>query len=135
MFRLNKHSALISWRSKKQSLVAASSYALFHASSEAIFLRQLLAEFQQLPAQTVLIYGNNMGSITLAKHPAYHRKARHINIKYHFIIKNVDNKSVTLTYIPSALNLADMNTTPLKGPNIKSFASIRGNVPNNYYQK
>ena len=91
-------------------------------------MRQLLAEFQQLPAQTVLIYGDNIGSITLAKHPAYHRKTRHINIKYHFIRKYVSNKSIALAYIPSRLNLADMATKPIKGPNIQNFANIRGNV-------
>ena len=132
-FRLNEHSALVSWRSGKQSIVAASSceaeyIALFHAGTEAIFLRQLLAEFQQLPAQTVLIYGDNIGSITLAKHPAYHRKTRHINIKYHFIRRYVSNKSIALAYIPSRLNLADMATKPIKGPNIRNFANIRGNI-------
>ena len=138
-FRLNEHSALVSWRSGKQSLVAASSceaeyIALFHASSEAIFLRQLLAEFQELPAQTVLIYGDNIGSITLAKHPAYHRKTRHINIKYHFIRKYVSNKSIALAYIPSRLNLADMATKPIKGPNIRNFANIRGNLSKDFIQ-
>ena len=73
VFKLNKYSAVISWRSGKQSLVAASSceaeyISLFHAASEGIFLRQLLAELQKLPPQTVLIYGDNIGSITLAKH-------------------------------------------------------------------
>ena len=133
-FRLNKYSALISWRSGKQALVAASSceaeyIALFHAASEAVFLRQLLSEFQKAPAQTVLIYGDNVGSITLAKHPAYHRKSRHINIKFHFIRRYVSNKNITLAYIPSRFNIADMATKPLKGPNIKNFASIRGNIP------
>ena len=129
--KLNKNSAAISWRSGKQTLVAASSceseyIALFHAISEGIFLRQLLAEFLNLPPMIVLVYGDNVGSITLAKHPAYHRKSRHINIKYHFIRKYVRNKSVILAYIPSRQNLADMATKPLKGPNIRNFASIRG---------
>ena len=134
VFKASINSAAISWRSGKQSLVAASSceseyIALFHAVSEGIFLRQLLSEFQQLPPQTVLIYGDNLGSITLAKHPAYHRKSRHINIKFHFIRKYVANKSVALAYIPSKQNLADMATKALKGPNIRNFASIRGISP------
>ncbi|CAL4082175.1 unnamed protein product, partial [Meganyctiphanes norvegica] len=136
IFKLNKYSAAISWRSGKQSLVAASSceaeyIALFHAASEAIFLRQLLAEFMTQPQQTVLIYGDNIGSITLAKHPAYHRKSRHINIKFHFLRKYVANKSIALQYIPSKQNLADMATKPIKGPNIKTFSAIRGCPPCN----
>merc|ERR1712226_1731587 len=89
VFSLNPPSGLVSWQSGKQSLVAGSSceaeyIALYHAASEAVYLRQLLAEFQNAPLQTVLIYGDNIGSIQLAKHPAYKRKSRHISIKYHF---------------------------------------------------
>merc|ERR1712179_641314 len=134
VFSLNPPSGLVSWRSGKQSLVAGSSceaeyIALYHAGSEAVYLRQLLAEFQNAPLQTVLIYGDNIGSIQLAKHPAYKRKSRHISIKYHFVRRYVANKSIALAYIPTKDNMADMATKPIKGPNMKSFASIRGADP------
>ena len=133
VFKLNDDSALVSWRSGKQSLVAASSteaeyIALFHSCCEALFLRQLLAEFQKSAPQTVLIYGDNIGSHKLAEHQVYHKKTRHINIKYHFIRKYVANKEIKIAYIPSKLNLADMCTKPVKSPNIRNFASIRGRI-------
>lgn len=131
IFKLNNSSALISWRSGKQSLIAASSceaeyIALFHATSEALFLRQLIAEIKNEEPQTVNLFGDNMGSLKLAKHQAYHKKSRHINIKFHFIRKYVENKSIKLSYIPSKINMADMCTKPVKSPNIRNFASIRG---------
>ena len=134
VFSLNPPSGLVAWRSGKQSLVAGSSceaeyIALYHAGAEAVYLRQLLAEFLNAPLQTVLIYGDNIGSIQLAKHPAYKRKSRHISIKYHFVRRYVANKSIALSYIPSKENIADMATKPIKGPNMKSFASIRGTAP------
>ena len=136
-FRLNRASALVSWRSGKQSLVAASSceaeyIALFHAALEGLFIRLVLSELLLAPPQTVMLYGDNIGSITLAKHPAYHRKTRHINIKYHCIRKYVKNKSIALSYIPSKDNTADMATKPIKGPNMKNFAKIRGLSPKDY---
>ena len=132
-FKLNENSGLISWRSGKQSLVAASSteaeyIALFHATCEALFLRQLVAEIQCTAPQTVQIYGDNVGALKLAEHPVYHKKTRHINIKYHFIRKYVANKAIRITYIPSKLNLADMCTKPVKSPNIRNFESIRGKL-------
>ena len=134
VFSLNPPSALIAWRSGKQSLVAGSSceaeyIALYHACSEAVYLRQLLAEFLKAPLQTVMIFGDNIGSIQLAKHPAYKRKSRHISLKYHFVRRYVANKSIALAYIPSRDNMADMATKPIKGPNMKSFARIRGSDP------
>ena len=136
-FRLNSASALVSWRSGKQSLVAASSceaeyVALFHAALEGLFIRLVLSELLFAPPLTVMLYGDNIGSITLAKHPAYHRKTRHINIKYHSIRKYVKNKSIALSYIPSRDNTADMATKPTKGPNMKNFAKIRGLSPKDY---
>ena len=133
VFKLNENSALISWRSGKQSLVAASSteaeyIALFHACSEALFLRQLIGEMHNTKPQTVQIFGDNIGSIKLADHQAYHKKSRHINIKFHFIRNYVANKSIKITYIPSKMNMADMCTKPVKSPNIKNFESIRGKL-------
>ena len=131
VFKLHENSAVVSWRSGKQYLVAASSteaeyIALFHAVCEALFLRQLVAEITCSSPQTVQIYGDNVSSIRLAEHQAFHKRSRHINIKYHFIRKYVENKDVKITYIPSKLNMADMCTKPVKSPNIKNFKSIRG---------
>ena len=133
-FKMSKNSALISWRSGKQSLVAASSceaeYIALHAATcEALFLRQLYAELTQSDPITVKIFCDNQGCVSLAKHPSYHKKTKHINIKYHAIRKYVHDKSISLSYVPTKNNIADLATKPLKGPHLKSFAIIRGIDP------
>ena len=133
VFKLTEESALVSWRSGKQSLIAASSceseyIALFHAASEGLFLRQLLAEFTNEPPKTVHIFGDNMSALKLSDHQANHKKSRHINIKFHFIRKYVEKKFIKLAYIPSRLNMADMCTKPIKAPNMHNFDSIRGKL-------
>ena len=133
-FKMSKQSALISWRSGKQSLVAGSSceaeYIALHAATcEALFLRQLFAELTQSDPITINIFCDNQGCVALAKHPSYHKKTKHINIKYHAIRIYVQNKSISLSYVPTKNNIADLATKPLKGPNLKSFAIIRGIAP------
>ena len=133
-FKMSKNSALISWRSGKQSLVAASSceaeYIALHAATcEALFLRQLYAELTQSNPITVEIFCDNQGCVSLAKHPSYHKKTKHINIKFHAIRKYVQDKSISLSYVPTKNNIADLATKPLKGPHLKSFAIIRGIAP------
>ena len=133
-FKMSKNSSLISWRSGKQSLVAASSceaeYIALHAATcEALFLRQLYAELTQSTPVTVKIFCDNQGCIALAKHPSYHKKTKHINIKYHAIRTYVQNKSISLAYIPTKNNLADLATKPIKGPNMRNFDIIRGISP------
>ena len=133
-FKLNKYSALISWCSERQSLIATSSceseYLAIHATTrEALFIRLLFAEITGTPPQTVIILADNQGAITLTKHSTYHKKTKHIDLKYHATRKYVANKSIAIFYIPSKENLADMATKPIKGPNLKRFSSIRGIVP------
>ena len=133
-FKLNPPSALISWRSGKQNLVATSSceaeyIALHEATCEALFLRQIYAEFTNSPTQSVPIFVDNQGCICLAKHPSYHKKTRHIDIKFHSIRKYVSNKSISVIYVNTKDNIADICTKALKGPSLRSFSIIRGILP------
>ena len=132
-FKLNENSALISWRSCKQTIVATSTceaeyIALHEATNEALFLRQLFAEFTKLPMQTVNIFADNQGSICLAKHQNCHRRTKHISVKYHATRDYVAKNYILITYIPTNHNIADMFTKPLPGPKLKSFAIIRGRI-------
>ena len=133
-FKLNPPSALISWRSGKQNLVATSSceaeyIALHEATCEALFLRQIYAEFTNSTTQSVPIFVDNQGCICLAKHPTYHKKTRHIDIKFHSIRKYVANKSISVIYVNTKDNIADLCTKSLKGPSLRSFSIIRGIPP------
>ena len=132
-FKLNENSALLSWRSCKQSLVATSTceseyIALHEATNEALFLRQLFAELTKLPMQTVNIFADNQGSICLTDHQTCHKRTKHISVKYHATRDYVAKKYVKITYIPTNLNIADLFTKPLPGPKLKSFEIIRGKI-------
>ena len=89
-FKMAEESALISWRSAKQDIVSLSTVeaeyvAATEALKEAIFLRILFSNFfNQLP-KTVPIYCDNQGAIALAKHAVFHKRTKHISVKYHAI--------------------------------------------------
>ena len=133
-FKLNNNSALISWRSSKQTLVASSTceaefIAMHEATNEALFLRQLFADLTKTPMQTVKIFADNQGSICLTKHQTCHKRTKHISVKYHATRDYVAKKHVEFIYIPTDENLADMFTKPLPGPKLKSFEIVRGIAP------
>ena len=83
----------ISWRSKKQSTVALSSteaeyMALTEAAQEAIWLKAFLHELGAMNSdEAVKIYEDNQGSIALAKNPKFHKRTKHIDIRYHFVLE------------------------------------------------
>ena len=105
-FKLCDESSLISWKSKKQSIVALSSceaeyVALATATQEAKFLRQLLADLMCLPCKKACMYVDNQGAIALANNPVHHKRSKHIDVKYHYVRLEIQNGAVNLTYVPT----------------------------------
>ncbi len=76
----------ISWRSKRQTIVALSSteaeyIALTEATKEAIWMRSLLTEMQLDDSDAVHINMDNQGAIALARNPQFHNRTKHIDIR------------------------------------------------------
>lgn len=110
--------ATISWRSKKQSCVALSTaeaeyIALAGAAQETLWLQQLLADMGHASVKPMLIHEDNQTAITMTKNPQFHRHAKHISIKYHFIRDQVEEGTVALKYCPSGEMIADILTKGL----------------------
>lgn len=110
--------AAVSWKSKKQSCVALSTaeaeyMALASEAQEAMWLRQLLADLKEKPTGATLIYEDNQSAICMSKDPQYHGRAKHIDIKYHFIRHQVECGTVELKYCRSEDMVADIFTKGL----------------------
>ena len=130
-FRLNSKSAIISWRSKRQNVVALSSceaeyVAITAAVQEAKFLKQLLCDMSVPCEEPVTIFVDNQGTILLARNPIHHQRTKHIDIKYHFIRSEILFKNVNLEYVSTENNSADVFTKPVSKYRLNHFANIRG---------
>ena len=80
----------VSWSSKKQVSVATSSVeaeyvTLANATKEAVWLRTLLKEVGYSQSQATIVHADNQGTIALAQNPISHSRAKHIDIRFHFI--------------------------------------------------
>ncbi|WOG92362.1 hypothetical protein DCAR_0311626 [Daucus carota subsp. sativus] len=112
-------SAIFSWSSKKQQTVALSTceaeyIAAAGAACQAIWLSYILGELNLVKEEPVTIYVDNKSSISLAKNPVSHSRSKHINIKYHFLREQVNDKIVELVHCRTEENLADIFTKSLK---------------------
>ena len=110
--------AAVTWRSKKQGCVALSTaeaeyVALCSAGQEAVWLRRLTSELGSPPKAATTIYEDNQSAIAMTKNPQFHGRAKHIDIKYHFIREQVNSGNVKLKYCPTNDMTADMFTKPL----------------------
>jgi hypothetical protein len=81
---------LVSWRSKKQQVVALSTaeaeyISLAEACQEAVYLRRLLSEIGEEQETPTTIYQDNQASMAMSKDPCFHKRSKYNNIKYHFV--------------------------------------------------
>ena len=67
------------------SSVEAEYVASANATKEAIWLYTLLTELDFPSTTATMIYADNQGCIALANNPVSHSRAKHIDIRHHFI--------------------------------------------------
>jgi len=121
----------ILWSSKKQSAVALSSteaeyIAGAHAAKEAIWLGRLFTGLQQPSSFPIPLHINNQSAIAIAKNPEFHDRTKHINICYHFLRHKVESGDITLDYVPTNDQPADVLTKGLAREKHKKFSKELG---------
>ena len=108
----------VSWRSKKQDSVALSTaeaeyVALSSAAQESVWMRRLNSELGNPPEGPTTIFEDNQSTIAMAKNPQFHGRAKHIDIRHHFVREQVSDGTIKLTYCPTGEMVADMLTKGL----------------------
>jgi hypothetical protein len=121
----------ISWRSKKQPIVALSSteaeyIALCAATQEIVWLRRLLEGVDHEQGGATVVYKDNQGAMSLSRNPKDHSRTKHIDVKYHFVRENVEKEVIDVVYIPTAEMLADSLTKGLAKPKFEKFREAMG---------
>ena len=96
--------------------------ALASTVQEAMWLRQLMSDLTSTPAKTVEINEDNQSAISMTKNPQFYGRAKHIDIKFHFIREQVESEVVALKYCPTENMLADVLT---KGVSRDRFCKLR----------
>ena len=86
------------------------------------------------------IYCDNNSTIELSKKHAFHKRSKHIDIRYHFIRELINNGQIYLEFCKSEDQSVDIFSKPLakerfehlrKGLGIIEKSSLRGSVENN----
>ena len=108
----------IAWRSKRQVTVVLSTMeaeymALTEAAKELKWARQFLSELGFAMDSATALRSDNQGAISLARNPVCHSRAKHIDLRHHFIRDAVEERVVWLEYIPTADMMADSLTKAL----------------------
>lgn len=105
----------ISWCSQRQSIVALSTteseyIALSTTVREILWLKQLANECDNKNHSTVMVHCDNQSAIDLSGSEAYRPRTKHIDIRFHHIREQVNNKSIKIAYVSTERMIADSLT-------------------------
>ncbi|CAL1392356.1 unnamed protein product [Linum trigynum] len=110
--------APISWRTKKQSVVARSSAeaeyrSMATAVSELIWLRGLLVELGVPQTQSTPLHCDNQAALHIAANPVFHERTKHVEMDCHFVRERVQSGEILPIKINTRDQLADLFTKAL----------------------
>ncbi|RVW94742.1 Retrovirus-related Pol polyprotein from transposon RE2 [Vitis vinifera] len=117
---------LVTWKSKKQNVVARSSAeAEFRGMAlglcEALWLRLLLQDLGYLSRQPIRLFCDNKTACDIAHNPVQHDRTKHVEVDRFFIKEKLDDKIVELPKIRSEDQLANILTKAVSSQVFSKF--------------
>lgn len=125
----------ISWKSKKQNIIAKSSSeveyrAMAHASAKVTWLVRLLEELGATDLRPITLHCDNYQStLHISKNPMFHERTKHIELDCHFTREKVMEGLIELRYLPTRSQLANVLTKILHSSQFNDILSKLGMVP------
>jgi len=109
-------SALVSWHSKKQNIVALSTVEAEYiyvgsCCAQILWMKQQLSDYGIL-LDHIPIICDNMSAINLSKNHVQHSKTKHLEIQHHFLRDHVQKGDCVLEFVDTKNQLADIFTKP-----------------------
>ncbi|KAE8667521.1 Protein QUIRKY [Hibiscus syriacus] len=110
--------SLVSWKSKKQNVVARSSAeaeyrAMAVVTSELVWLQGLLAKLSIKGLKPVKLHCDNRAALQIAANPVYHERTKHIEIDCHFVREKIQEGMIQTEHVSTHEQLADIMTKAL----------------------
>jgi hypothetical protein len=123
----------IAWSCKKQDLIALSSceseyIALSETSKEIVWMKRIAKDLKINVPESITIYTDSQSCISMIRNQKFSNRTKHIDTKYHFIRNLVNAGEVSLMYVSTDENIADMMTKPLGSIKIAKLRKLAGLV-------
>ena len=83
-------------------------------------MQRMLSDYG-IKQDSMILYCDNSSAINISKNPIQHSRTKHIDIRFHFIRELVEEKIISLEYIPTDDQRADIFTKPLDKSRFKKM--------------
>ena len=122
---------LISWKNKKQDIVARSSVELDYrvivlATCDLIWLKRLLQELRFGNDEPMKLVCDNQAAFHIASNLVFHESIKHIEVDCQFIREKIASGCMTTSFVNSSEQLVDIFTKSLRDPRIQYICNKLG---------
>lgn len=112
------NSGPIIWSSRQQGIVATSTtnaeyIAAFEAAKEIVWTRQSLSDIGIQQEKQTILNVDNAAAENLLKNPTFHKRTKHIDVKFHYTRELIKNIIIKVQHVRSSDQLADILTKSL----------------------
>lgn len=103
---------LITWSSKKQSIISRSSteaefHSLAHVATDLIWIQSLFSDLHLVLPRPPTLWCDNLGTVHLSANPILHSRTKHVELDIYFVRDLVLQKKVIVCHLPSSAQLAN----------------------------
>ncbi|XP_068322539.1 uncharacterized mitochondrial protein AtMg00810-like [Pyrus communis] len=124
---------LVTWKSKKQAVVARSSTeveyrAMASTACELIWLKGLLCDLGVSTTQSMSLFCDNQATIHIASNPVFHERTKHIEVDCHYVRAQVQSQVIKTHFVKRYDQLADLFTKPLASPQFQRLLGKLGSI-------
>ncbi|XP_071573806.1 uncharacterized protein [Temnothorax nylanderi] len=108
----------VTWSSQRQKLVSMSTteseyIAASCAAREFVWLRNLLNGIGHRCVKPTVLHDDNQSTFRLVKNPQFHKRTKHIDVRYYYIREKVENDEIVVEYVRTECQRADVFTKAL----------------------
>ena len=121
--------SLVSWHSEKQNSIALSMAKVEYIAAglccaQILWMKQTLSDFN-FSFEHVSIKCDNTSAINISKNLVQHSRTKHIEIRHHFLRDHAQKGDITLEFVSTKNQFADIFTKPLRSLSEEQFFDIR----------
>ena len=116
----------MTWRSKKQEVVALSSAeakfrGIAKGITEVLWIKKLITDIGFPPQLLSQLKCDNKAAISILENPVQHDRTKHVEVDRHFIKEKIEDSNIELPFVRSEDQLANILTKVVTG---KTFTLV-----------
>lgn len=120
---------IISWSSLRQKSVSLSTMeaeyiAASDAVKELVWIKRFFGELLSNQSDVTNFFMDNQSAIQLIKNPVFHKRSKHIDVRFHFIREKYKEGAFELFSVPSNEMIADILTKALPRDKFQYLRSL-----------